>query len=126
MAARTASCGGTSTSWISGTGTHLDSIEITGYFASTVYPNTRDVCGIGTLNDSQVVHFRVRLQDNGEPGQFDQFGLSLSTGLAVSTRLLGNGRPGGGNVQLHEPNPSTTGPEFTPDEFTACGGVTIP
>lgn len=55
----------------------------------------------------------------------DKFGLKLTatsgqltgqSGVVVSTRLLE-----GGNLQLHKPNPSTTGPSTPPDEITACG-----
>ena len=69
---------------------------------------------------------RVRLTDNGEPGVADQFGIRLSNGYTVTTRLLGRGQQGGGNVQLHRPNPSTAGPNPAPDELMMCGGVAEP
>lgn len=58
-----------------------------------------------------------------EPGNgVDRFGLKLTnprtgeSAVVVSTRFLA-----GGNIQLHKPNPSTTGPAVPPDEITACG-----
>ena len=76
--------------------------------------------------EGQPVWFRVRLEDNGEPGTADRFGIRLSNGYLVSTRLLNGGRGGGGNVQLHDPNPSTTGPDPAPDEATMCAGLAEP
>src|SRR5437899_8691972 len=106
-----------------GTGYHVDSVQITGYLTPSPGSNIREICGLATTNnpaDPQPVMFRVRLIDNGEPGVADQFGIQLSTGYAVTTRLLGAGQHGGGNVQLHEPNPSTTGPNPAPNESTMC------
>ena len=111
------------------TGYHVDSIAITGYLTPSPGSNTRDICGMATTNnpaDGQPVLFRVRLTDNGEPGVADQFGIRLSNGYTVTTRLLGSGQHGGGNVQLHRPNPSTAGPNPAPDELTMCGGVAVP
>jgi hypothetical protein len=34
----------------------------------------------------------------------------------------GDVNPGGGDIELHKANPSTTGPSIPPSEFTACGG----
>jgi hypothetical protein len=67
--------------------------------------------------------------DGGEPGSGptgpDRFGIELANSSAtthlvvVSTRFLM-----GGNIQLHKPNPSTTGPYMTDDQITAaCGGM---
>ncbi len=110
-----------------GTGLHVDSTQITGYVVPGGVPNARDICGIARINESeQTVRFRVRLIDNGEPGRDDQFGIRLSNGYVVTTRSLAGTDPGGGNVQLHEPNPSTTGPVPPRDEFTMCGGVEGP
>jgi hypothetical protein len=111
------------------TGYHVNSVAITGYLTPFPGSNVRDICGMATTNnpsDPQPVLFRIRLVDNGEPGVADGFGISLSTGYAVSTRLLNAGSGGGGNVQLHEPNASTVGPNPSPDEFTMCGGVEAP
>jgi hypothetical protein len=111
------------------TGYHVDSVQITGYMTPLPGSNIREICGLATTNnpsDPQPVMFRVRLTDNGEPGVADQFGIRLSTGYVVTTRFLGAGQHGGGNVQLHEPNPSTTGPNPAPDETMMCGGVATP
>jgi hypothetical protein len=111
------------------TGYHVDSLDITGYLTPFPGSNIRDICGTATTNnpmDPQPVLFRVRLIDNGEPGVADQFGIRLSTGYFASTRLLNAGTHGGGNVQLHGPNPSTTGPNPAPNEDTMCGGVAAP
>lgn len=110
------------------TGYHVDSIEITGYVTPFPGSNIRDICGMARTNraEPQPVLFRLRLIDNGEPGVADQFGIRLSTGYVVTTRLLGAGMNGGGNVQLHDPNPSTSGPNPSPQESTMCGGVPEP
>ena len=107
---------------------HIDSIAITGYLTPSPGSNIRDICGMATTNraETQPVLFRIRLIDNGEPGVADQFGIRLSNGYVVTTRLLNAGMGGGGNVQLHDPNPSTTGPDPSPDEATMCGGVEAP
>lgn len=110
-----------------GTGLHVDSTQITGYLVDPGIPNARDICGIANTNGPEgTVRFRVRLVDNGEPGRDDMFGIRLSNGYLVTTRSLGGDGPGGGNVQLHAPNPSTTGPFPAPDEFTMCGELTSP
>ena len=111
-----------------GTGYHVDSLEITGYLTPSPGSNIRDICGTATTNfpEAQPVFFRVRLIDNGEPGVADLFGIRLSNGYVVTSRLLGRGLHGGGNVQLHDPNPSTTGPSPSPNEDTMCNGVGEP
>ncbi len=65
------------------------------------------------------LHFVVRARDAGEPGVNDEFDLQLrdsSGAIVYSTpddgtfpHKLGGGAGGGGNIQLHKPNPSTTG-----------------
>ena len=105
---------------------HVDSIEITGYLMDTGFPTARDICGIARTNAGETVRFRVRLEDNGEPGINDRFGIRLSNGYLVTARRLANGGPGGGNVQLHGPNPSTTAPIPVPDEATMCGDLAPP
>lgn len=110
-------------------GYSVNSLDILGYLSSPVAGATvRDICGTATTNaaEGQPVYFRVRLVDNGEPGVADQFGIRLSNGFSVTTRLLNGGRNGGGNVQLHDPNPSTTGPDPAPDEAAMCNGVGEP
>jgi hypothetical protein len=108
---------------------HVDSIQINGYLTVPNVPNGRDICGLATTNnplDPQPVMFRVRLIDNGEPGVASMFGIRLSTGYAVTTRLLNAGMGGGGDVQLHKDNPSTVAPNPLPTEAQMCGGVLAP
>jgi hypothetical protein len=111
-----------------GTGLHLDGLDTTGFFVPADDPSARDICGTATTNGSepQPVYFRIRLTDNGEPGVADLFGMRLSSGYELSPRLLAGGRRGGGDVQLHEPNPSSTSPNPLPDEATMCNGVEHP
>ena len=103
---------------------HVDSTEITGYGVDPAFPNStaRDICGVARTNAGETVQFRVRMGDNGEPGINDTFGIRLSNGYDVITRPLGNGGPGGGNVQLHNSNPSSTAPSSPSD----CGGLATP
>ena len=111
------------------TGYHVDSVTITGYLTPSPGSNIRDICGSATTNDPadpQPVSFRVRLIDKAEPGNSNQFGIRLSNGYVVATRPLNAHVHGGGNVQLHNPNPSTTGPDPSPDEATMCNGVEAP
>jgi len=110
-----------------GIGYHVDSTEITGYLTPALLSNIRDICGEARTNASELqpVRFRVRLIDNGDPTK-DEFGIRLSNGYLVPTSPLGGGGPGGGTVELHEPNPSTTGPTVPPDEFTMCGVLAAP
>lgn len=109
---------------------HFDSTEITGYLFDPAYPNARDICGWGQVRvggvDQGTVRFRVRLEDNGEPGRNDRFGIRLSNGYLVTARSLGGSGPGGGNVQLHGSNPSTTGPIPAPSEYQMCGDLSTP
>ena len=109
------------------TGYHVNSLEVTGYLTPNAGSNVRDICGIATTNGPEIqpVFFRVRVVDNGS-GMADQFGIRLSTGYAVSTRFLSAGGPGGGKVQLHDPNPSTTAPHPAPDVLAMCNGVPEP
>ena len=115
-------------------GLHVSSDTIDAYFEP--FPgstgegpsNQRDICGTADTNNPlfPTVKFRARTQDNGEPGiGVDKFGLKLTatsgpytgqSGVVVATRPLA-----GGNIQLHKPNPSTTGPSTPPNEITACG-----
>lgn len=108
------------------TGYHVNSLEVTGYLTPSAGSNVRDICGIATTNAAEIqpVFFRVRLVDNGNG--VDQFGIRLSTGYTMSTRFLAAGGPGGGKVQLHDPNPSTTPPTPVPDLLAMCNGVPEP
>ena len=110
---------------------HLKSTRITGYLMDPAFPNARDICGEGevSFNGGRFnVLFRVRMEDNGEPGGLDRFGVRLSNGYVLTTRELGPPGPtgGGGNIQLHKPNPSTTGPTPAPSEFEMCQGLGSP
>jgi hypothetical protein len=105
---------------------HVKSTEITGYLFDPAFPNARDICGFATTNAGESVRFRVRMEDNGEPGRDDRFGIRLSNGYLVTARSLGGDGPGGGNIQLHKPNPSTTGPNPSPSEYEMCGDLTPP
>jgi hypothetical protein len=85
---------------------------------------TRDICGTARTNQLYGdVYFVVRTRDAGEPGVNDTFDIRLrdrgpngevgaivySTEFEGFPHKLGNGGPGGGNIQLHKPNPSTSG-----------------
>jgi hypothetical protein len=79
---------------------------------------TRLICGTARTNQSYGdVDFFVRVRDAGEPGTMDEFDITLSQGtvvpystftMPVSPHKLNNGEGGGGNIQLHTLNPSTT------------------
>lgn len=107
---------------------HVRSTSITGYMMDPAYPNARDICGTAVTNTDENVTFRVRMEDNGEPGGSDRFGIRLSNGYLLTARELGPPGPtgGGGNIQLHKPNPSTTGPDPAPAEWEVCGSLTPP
>ena len=109
---------------------HVDSTEITGYLDVPGRPNAREICGFARTNAGETnIRFRVHLEDNGEgtnATEPDRFGIRLSNGYLVTTRPLGGGGPGGGNVQLHKGNNSNTGPNPPPDEATMCGDVASP
>jgi hypothetical protein len=118
-----------------GTGLNVHWTSITGYLfiddGTGVDPKTgqptgtRNICGTATTNLYGDVNFAVRAKDAGEPGVNDQFDIRLTnplTGLPVydtatecSPHYLGSSAPcapgggGGGNIQLHKPNPSNTG-----------------
>jgi hypothetical protein len=78
---------------------------------------TRLVCGTARTNQLGDVDFMVRAKDAGEPGINDEFDIRLAqNGLVVYTtendpgpHQLNDGNGGGGNIQLHKPNPSTAG-----------------
>ena len=85
---------------------------------------TRRVCGTARTNLFGDVDFVVQARDAGEPGVNDQFDIRLRNALGVIVydtttqcfpHYLGSSAPcapgtnGGGNIQLHKPNPSNTG-----------------
>lgn len=114
---------------------HLKSTQITGYLFDPANPNARDICGKARVNDSAFeVSFRIHLEDNGEPGANDKFGIIIDNWNAptrfyvVSSRKLANGQGGGGNVQLHKSNNSTTASPamLAMQEWQMCGDLDSP
>lgn len=101
-------------------GVHVNG-PVTGYFDPFPPSEYRDLCGTDKKTGEK---FRVRTKDNGEPGGLDRFGAKLGGVVIVSTRELGPGggtaTGGGGNIQRHKDNPSTTGPDSPPDELDVC------
>jgi hypothetical protein len=85
---------------------HVDSIDITAYLF--VNATTRDICGSARTNAGEMVQFHVRMVD-GANGSPDRFGIRLSNEYVQSTSALGGGGPGGGNIELHKPNPPASG-----------------
>jgi hypothetical protein len=121
-------------------GYHVNGGEVTAYLAPFGASNpTRDICGFATTNratDPQPMRFRIRVVDMGEPGSLDTFGIILGKQnlsdpatydetYKLSPRLLSSAKPGGGNVQLHAPNASTTAPAVLLDEYAMCGGLSF-
>ncbi len=114
---------------------HLKSTQITGYLFDPAIPNSRDICGKARVNDSAFeVSFRIHLEDNGEPGVNDKFGIIIDNWHAperfyvITSRKLANGEGGGGNVQLHKSNPSTTASPamLALKEWQMCGDLNSP
>lgn len=132
-------------------GLHLSSDTITAYYLpcpECVPPNNaRDICGTAevSINGSPApggpFKFRARTIDaeqQSTPPPKDKFGIKIADsggGIAylVPTRCLASDtptgmlstcsaiNPGGGDIELHKPNPSTTGPGTSPNEIIACG-----
>jgi len=95
-----------------------DGLGDTSFDPKTKQPTgTRLVCGTARTNLYGDVDFMVRAHDHGEPGTEDEFDIRLvQNGVVVyateregHTHLLNDGNGGGGNIQLHKPNPSTDG-----------------
>jgi len=112
-------------------GLHVSSDSIDGYFEPVAGSNVRDICGTADTNNPlfPTVKFRARTEDNADPNPggrgVDKFGLKLTatsgplagqSGVVITMRVLA-----GGDIELHKPNPSTTGPSVPPNEITACG-----
>jgi len=88
--------------------------------------NTRCICGTARSNVFGDVEFGVVVDDLGEPGVNDVFKIRLTQGgqpvyttESDSDHTLGGSGSGGGNIQLHKPNPSTT----PPPTFTECDRI---
>ena len=114
---------------------HLKSTQITGYLFDPANPNQRDICGKARVNDSaSEVMFRIHLEDQGEPGKNDRFGIIIDNWNAptrfyvVSNRKLADGQGGGGNVQLHKGNNSNTASPamMAMQEWQMCGDLNSP
>ena len=117
-----------------GTGLNVHWTSITAYkeWDTSSSPKGRPtgarlICGTARTNlpsPNDNVNFVVLARDAGEPGVNDQFDIRVrnQAGMIVydtttqcfphflgSTRPCAPGDGGGGNIQLHKPNPSTTG-----------------
>jgi hypothetical protein len=94
-----------------------DGLGDTAFDPKTKQPTgTRLVCGTARTNLYGDVDFMVRAHDEGEPGSEDEFDIRLAQNgrVVYGTELegihkLNDGNGGGGNIQLHKPNPSTDG-----------------
>ena len=118
-----------------GTGLNVHWLTITAYVdggdtgtdPKTGQPTgTRIICGTARTNQFGDVDWVVRAKDVGEPGDDDEFVIRLSHGsvtvystVSDSDHTLGGTGPGGGNIQLHKPNPSIT-ESFTELNTTTC------
>jgi hypothetical protein len=104
-------------------GLNVHWLTITGYFEVTTdgaendpkRTGSRIVCGRARTNLYGDVDFLFFAADNGEPGVDDEFvlrlrkaGATMYTTEGDADRTLGGNGPGGGNIQLHKPNPSTS------------------
>ena len=124
-----------------GTGLNVHWTSITGYFnfgddppdPKTGQPRGgRLICGTARTNTYGDVNWGVYAKDTGEPGRDDVFIIRLTQPVVTgapqvivytterdSDHTLGGPGPGGGNIQLHKPNPSTSG-----DFGGSCPAVT--
>lgn len=99
---------------------------------------TREICGTATTNMFGDVYYAVRAADMGEPGVNDQFDIRLTDSSGTNVfydttsqciHFLGSSAPcapgdgGGGNIQLHKPNPSNTGNFGGPCPAAFSGGT---
>lgn len=108
------------------TGLNVHWTSITAYLfvaMGTPGPNgqptgTRQICGTARTNNQAYlnVNFVVTAKDAGEPSTNDEFTIRLTTPVGGSPQTLvyttesdSSHNLGGGNIQLHNPNPSTTG-----------------
>jgi len=123
-----------------GEGLQVNWTRITGYFFDSVGAGmdhqptgTRFVCGRARTNrTSGEVDWVVRAMDSGEPGadnvfsiQVSQFGTVIYTTFPDPDVTAGGSGRGGGNVQLHKPNRSTSG-SFSTDPATCPAASASP
>jgi len=113
--------------------------SITAYLGPGCSPtgpsDARCICGTATSNMGDV-EFGVVVDDVGEPGVNDVFKIRLTQGGKIvytterdSNHTLGGSDPGGGNIQLHKPDPSSTFGGSCPAFPAACipsGGTCDP
>src|SRR5881397_766216 len=106
-----------------GTGLNVHWTRITAYLEVDSSTDSRGkpigarrICGTARTNQYGDVDWVVFARDTGEPGVDDEFTIRLTqSGIIVYTtegdsdHTLGGSGPGGGNIQLHNPNPSTMG-----------------
>ena len=112
--------------------------SITAYLGPECSPtgdaHTRCICGTARSNVFGDVEFGVVVDDVGEPGVNDVFKIRLTQGgqpvyttESDSNHTLGGSGSGGGNIQLHKPNPSSTFggscPAFSPPACVTLGGA---
>ena len=62
----------------------------------SVDDTTRPIDGSAEINGQPGYTFSVTVSDQGEPGRNDTFAINLSSGYNAP------GKPGGGNIQLHD------------------------
>ena len=97
---------------------NVHSTSITAYLGPGCSPtgpsDARCICGTATSNFGDV-DFGVVVEDVDEPGANDVFKIRLTQGgqqvyttESDTDHTLGGSGPGGGNIQLHKPDPSST------------------
>ena len=103
-----------------GQGLNVHWTTIKGYTADIVIPadsKARDICGTATTNLYGDVDFFVRAADDDQTGGGDKFDIQLTattgttncTAVCYTTFANGPHTLVGGNIVLHNPNPSTMG-----------------
>lgn len=114
--------------------------SITAYLGPGCSPtgpsDARCICGTARSNVFGDVEFGVVVDDVDEPGVNDVFKIRLTQGGEIkyttesdSDNTLGGSGPGGGNIQLHKPDPSSTFGGSCPAFPAACipsGGTCDP
>lgn len=107
-----------------GTGLNVHGTSVTGYYL--VDTDVRDICGFADTNQFGQVAYHIRAADydkasNESESSEDTFIIRLGqSGTVVYTtefdayHTLGGPGPGGGDIQLHDGNPSNTAPSTPP------------